>query len=165
MNCTSAPFTSEGTFEAIIPRLRELHEFGVNAIELMPIGQFPGNRNWGYDGVFPYAAQNSYGGSEGLKKLVDAAHQQGISIILDVIYNHFGPEGELVSDLWIPTSRKLSNGLGVMQLTLIRNTVTACVTTLFENALYWFEKFHIDALRLDASDTYMISVSNTSCKN
>jgi maltooligosyltrehalose trehalohydrolase len=91
-------FTPEGTFEAIIPRLRELHEFGVNAIELMPIGQFPGDRNWGYDGVFPYAAQNSYGGPEGLKKLVDAAHQQGISIILDVIYNHFGPEGELVSD-------------------------------------------------------------------
>ncbi|HEY9650760.1 MAG TPA: malto-oligosyltrehalose trehalohydrolase, partial [Coleofasciculaceae cyanobacterium] len=70
-------FTPEGTFEAIIPRLGELYEFGINAIELMPIGQFPGNRNWGYDGVFPYAPQNSYGGANGLKKLVDAAHQQG----------------------------------------------------------------------------------------
>jgi maltooligosyltrehalose trehalohydrolase len=91
-------FTSEGTFEAIIPRLKELYEFGINAIELMPIAQFPGNRNWGYDGVFPYAAQHSYGGSEGLKKLVDAAHQQGIAIVLDVIYNHFGPEGDCTSD-------------------------------------------------------------------
>jgi maltooligosyltrehalose trehalohydrolase len=91
-------FTPEGTFEAIIPRLKELYEFGVNAIELMPIAQFPGNRNWGYDGVFPYAAQHSYGGSEGLKKLVDAAHQQGIAIVLDVIYNHFGPEGDCTSD-------------------------------------------------------------------
>jgi maltooligosyltrehalose trehalohydrolase len=77
-------FTPEGTFEAIIPRLRELREFGVNAIEIMPVAQFPGDRNWGYDGAYTYAVQHSYGGPEGLKKLVDACHQEGLSIILDV---------------------------------------------------------------------------------
>jgi len=75
-------FTPAGTFLAIIPRLSELREFGVNAIEIMPVAQFPGDRNWGYDGVYPFAVQNSYGGSEGLKKLVDAAHKEGLSIIL-----------------------------------------------------------------------------------
>ena len=86
-------FTPEGTFEAIIERLKELRELEINAIEIMPVAQFPGDRNWGYDGAYPYAVQNSYGGSLGLKKLVDAAHNHGISVILDVVYNHFGPEG------------------------------------------------------------------------
>lgn len=144
-------FTSEGTFEAIIPRLQELYEFGINAIELMPIGQFPGNRNWGYDGVFPYAAQHSYGGSEGLKKLVDAAHQQGIAIILDVIYNHFGPEGNYMSDYapYFTESYQTAWGNAIN----FDNQYSYGVRNYFiENALYWFETFHIDALRLDASD-------------
>lgn len=85
-------FTEEGTFEAIIPRLASLKELGVTAIELMPVGQFPGRRNWGYDGVFPFAAQHSYGGPRGLQRLVDAAHGAGLAIFLDVVYNHFGPE-------------------------------------------------------------------------
>src|SRR5690606_30236828 len=86
-------FTPEGTFEAVIPRLNDLLALGINAIELMPVTQFPGNRNWGYDTVYPYAVQHSYGGPKGLKKLVDACHQKGIAVFLDVIYNHLGPEG------------------------------------------------------------------------
>jgi maltooligosyltrehalose trehalohydrolase len=144
-------FTLEGTFEAIIPRLRELYEFGINAIELMPIGQFPGNRNWGYDGVFPFAPQNSYGGSEGLKKLVDAAHQQGISIILDVIYNHFGPEGDYVSDYgpYFTSSYKTPWGDAI---NFDKEYSYGVRNYFIENALYWFRDYHIDALRLDASD-------------
>ena len=144
-------FTPEGTFEAIISRLKELHEFGLNAIELMPIGQFPGNRNWGYDGVFPFAPQHSYGGSEGLKKLVDAAHQQGISIILDVIYNHFGPEGNYFSDYgpYFTSHYKTAWGNAINFDTAYSYGVR---NYFLENALYWFENYHIDALRLDASD-------------
>lgn len=144
-------FTPEGTFEAIIPRLRELYEFGINAIELMPIGQFPGDRNWGYDGVFPFAPQHSYGGSEGLKKLVDAAHQQGISIILDVIYNHFGPEGNCITDYgpYFTTHYQTAWGNAIN----FDGEYSYGVRNYFiENALYWFENYHIDALRLDASD-------------
>ncbi|HEY9668244.1 MAG TPA: malto-oligosyltrehalose trehalohydrolase, partial [Coleofasciculaceae cyanobacterium] len=144
-------FTSEGTFEAIIPRLQELHEFGINAIELMPIGQFPGERNWGYDGVFPFAPQNSYGGVYGLKKLIDAAHQQGISIILDVIYNHFGPEGNYVSDYgpYFTASYRTAWGDAI---NFDREYSYGVRNYFIENALYWFEDYHIDALRLDASD-------------
>src|SRR5262249_52455545 len=86
-------FTPEGTFEAVIRHLDELAETGITAVEIMPVAQFPGSRNWGYDGVFPFAVQNSYGGPPGLKKLVDACHQRGLAAILDVVYNHLGPEG------------------------------------------------------------------------
>ncbi len=91
-------FTSEGTFVAIIPRLDRLQELGINALTLMPVAQFPGERNWGYDGVYPFAVQNSYGGVDGLKQLVNACHQRGIAVILDVVYNHFGPEGNYTSN-------------------------------------------------------------------
>jgi len=86
-------FTPAGTLEAVIPHLPELRKLGVSALELMPVAQFPGSRNWGYDGVYPYAVQNSYGGPSGLKRLVNAAHQAGLAIVLDVVYNHLGPEG------------------------------------------------------------------------
>ena len=86
-------FTPEGTFDAIVPRLVALKDLGVTAIELMPAAQFPGERDWGYDGVYPYAVQASYGGPLGLKRLVDACHQHGIAVTLDVVYNHLGPEG------------------------------------------------------------------------
>jgi maltooligosyltrehalose trehalohydrolase len=89
-------FSEEGTFEAIIPHLPYLQDLGVTAIELMPVAQFPGTRNWGYDGVFPYAVQHSYGGPDGLRKLVDAAHGRGMAVILDVVYNHTGPEGSVL---------------------------------------------------------------------
>src|SRR5690606_33173750 len=86
-------FTPQGTFEAIIPKLSHLVDCGVNAIEIMPVSQFPGSRNWGYDGVFPYAVQNTYGGPPGLKKLVNECHRRGIAVVMDVVYNHLGPEG------------------------------------------------------------------------
>ena len=91
-------FTPEGTFESVIPRLQELRELGVTAVELMPVSQFPGTRNWGYDGVLPYAAQNGYGGPHGLQKLVDACHAGGMAVFLDVVYNHFGPEGNYLAE-------------------------------------------------------------------
>ncbi len=84
-------FTPEGTFDAVIPRLDSLRELGVTAVELLPVGQFPGTRNWGYDGVFPYAVQDSYGGPHGLQRLIDACHAAGLAVVLDVVYNHLGP--------------------------------------------------------------------------
>ncbi|HXV81021.1 MAG TPA: alpha-amylase family glycosyl hydrolase, partial [Candidatus Binatia bacterium] len=91
-------FTAEGNFEAIIPHLLELKELGITAIELMPVAQFPGSRNWGYDGVQPFAVQNSYGGPVGLKRLVNACHKIGLAVVLDVVYNHLGPEGNYLAD-------------------------------------------------------------------
>lgn len=142
-------FTPAGTFAAILPRLPELRELGVNAIEIMPIAQFPGERNWGYDGVYPYAVQHSYGGIEGLKQLVDACHQAGLAVILDVVYNHLGPEGNY---LW---------GLGTYFTDRYKTPWGSAVNYddaysdgtreyFVQNALYWFETYHIDALRLDA---------------
>ena len=90
-------FTPEGTFDAIIPRLDTLAEMGIDALQLMPVAQCPGVRNWGYDGVFLYSVQNSYGGPEGLKRLVDACHRRGISVFLDVVYNHIGVEGNCLA--------------------------------------------------------------------
>ncbi|MEZ5963131.1 MAG: malto-oligosyltrehalose trehalohydrolase [Planctomycetota bacterium] len=90
-------FTAEGTFDAVIPHLRALHELGVTAIELMPVAQFPGRRNWGYDGVLPFAVQDSYGGRPGLQRLVAACHEQGLGVVLDVVYNHLGPEGNYLA--------------------------------------------------------------------
>jgi maltooligosyltrehalose trehalohydrolase len=90
-------YTAQGTFAALIPHLTELKELGITAIELMPVAQFPGERNWGYDGVYPFSAQNSYGGPNGLKQLVDACHDHGLAVILDVVYNHLGPEGNYLN--------------------------------------------------------------------
>ena len=86
-------FSSDGNFDGVISRLDYLKSLGINAIELMPVVQFPGNRNWGYDGVYPFAVHADYGGAIGLKRLVDEAHRRGIAVILDVVYNHQGPEG------------------------------------------------------------------------
>ncbi|WP_013324267.1 malto-oligosyltrehalose trehalohydrolase [Gloeothece verrucosa] len=142
-------FTPEGTFEAIIARLPDLKELGVNVIEIMPVAQFPGARNWGYDGVYPYAVQNSYGGPNGLKKLVDACHQQGLAVILDVVYNHLGPEGNYVSDFgpYFTLTYNTPWGTAVnfddAHSYGVRNFV-------IENAIYWLGEYHFDGLRLDA---------------
>ena len=90
-------FTPEGTFLAAIDKLQHLVDLGVTAIQLMPIADFAGRRNWGYDGVLPYAPDSSYGRPEDLKALVEAAHIRGIMVLLDVVYNHFGPEGNYIS--------------------------------------------------------------------
>ncbi len=91
-------FTPEGGFAAAADRLEEIAGLGVNAVELMPVAAFPGERNWGYDGVYPYSVQHSYGGPEGLKRLVDACHRRGLAVVLDVVYNHLGPEGNYLRD-------------------------------------------------------------------
>ncbi|MBC7971710.1 MAG: malto-oligosyltrehalose trehalohydrolase [Verrucomicrobia bacterium] len=144
-------FTPEGTFEAIIPRLPELKALGVNAIELMPVAQFPGNRNWGYDGVYTFAVQNSYGGPDGLKRLVNACHEQGMAIVLDVIYNHFGPEGSYFSDYGPYFTEKYS-GVWGSALNFDGAQSYPVRQYFLQNALYWFETYHIDMLRLDATD-------------
>jgi len=142
-------FTSEGTFESMISRLDELKEVGINAIEIMPVAQFPGNRNWGYDGVFPFAVQNSYGGPEGLKKLVDACHQKNIAVILDVVYNHLGPEGNYFSFFGPYFTAKYHTPWG--DAINFDGEWSDGVRDYFSNnIIYWFEHYHIDALRCDA---------------
>lgn len=142
-------FTPEGTFEAVIPRLPELKELGVNAIEIMPVAQFPGERNWGYDGVFPYAVQHSYGSVAGLKKLVDACHREGLSVVLDVVYNHLGPEGNYLWGLGTYFTDKYKTPWG--SAVNYDSAHSDGVREYFvQNVLYWLEYFHVDALRLDA---------------
>jgi maltooligosyltrehalose trehalohydrolase len=142
-------FTKEGTFDAIIPHLDELKDLGITALELMPVAQFPGDRNWGYDGVYPFAVQNSYGGPEGLKRLVNACHQQGLAVVPDVVYNHLGPEGNYVADFgpYFTDSYKTPWGAALN----FDGAHSDEVRRFFiENAVYWLTEFHIDALRLDA---------------
>nr|WP_199299284.1 malto-oligosyltrehalose trehalohydrolase [Trichocoleus sp. FACHB-46] len=142
-------FTPEGTFEAAIAHLPRLKELGITAIEIMPVAQFPGERNWGYDGVYPYAVQNSYGGPEGFKHLVDACHQAGLAVILDVVYNHVGPEGNYLGDFGPYFTKKYGGDWG--EALNFDGAYSDGVTDYFlDNALYWLETFHIDGLRLDA---------------
>ncbi|WP_255474291.1 malto-oligosyltrehalose trehalohydrolase [Pontibacter qinzhouensis] len=145
-------FTPEGTFEAIIPRLDNLVDTGINAIELMPVAQCPGNRNWGYDGVYPYAVQHSYGGPNGLKKLVDACHARGIAVFLDVVYNHLGPEGNYFGKFAPYFTDKYSTPWG--EAINFDDAWSDGVRDYFsDNPLHWFEHYHIDGLRLDAIHT------------
>jgi maltooligosyltrehalose trehalohydrolase len=142
-------FTPAGTFEAIVPRLSELKELGITAIELMPVAQFPGHRNWGYDGAYPYAAQNSYGGPSALKTLVNAIHRQGMSAILDVVYNHFGPEGCYVRDFGPYFTGKYRTPWG--DAINYDEAYSYGVRDFFlQNALFWLRECHFDALRCDA---------------
>lgn len=144
-------FTPEGTFDAIISRLEDLSSLGVTAIELMPVAQFPGERNWGYDGVYPFAVQNSYGGPQGLRNLVNAAHRLGLAVLLDVVYNHIGCEGNHFADFgpYFTSQHKIRWG----QALNFDGPHSDEVRNFFiENALSWFRHYHIDGLRLDAVD-------------
>jgi maltooligosyltrehalose trehalohydrolase len=142
-------FTQAGTFEAIIPHLEELCDLGITAIELMPVAQFPGTRNWGYDGVQPFAVQNSYGGPAGLKQLVDACHAAGLAVILDVVYNHLGPEGNSLGDFAPYFTDRYRTPWG--QALNFDGPGSDDVRRFFlQNALLWQTEFHVDALRLDA---------------
>ncbi|MEA1943754.1 MAG: malto-oligosyltrehalose trehalohydrolase [Euryarchaeota archaeon] len=142
-------FTREGSFDTIIPRLDDLCDLGINAMNIMPVAQFPGERNWGYDGAYPFAVQNSYGGPEGLKKLVNACHKRDIAVILDVVYNHPGPEGNYLADFGPYFTEKYRTPWG--RAINFDRAYSDCVRNFFiENALFWFRDFHIDALRLDA---------------
>lgn len=142
-------FTEQGTFESAIEKLDLLTGIGINAIEIMPVAQFPGNRNWGYDGVYPYAVQNSYGGPEGLKKLVDACHRKGIAVFLDVVYNHLGPEGNYLEQFapYFTDHYKTAWGKAINYDGNWSDGVREYYTN---NAIYWLEHFHIDGLRFDA---------------
>ena len=145
-------FTPEGSFEAIIPRLRDLCELGITAVEIMPVGQFPGTRNWGYDGVLPYAAQNSYGGPHGLQKLVDACHGHGLAVYLDVVYNHVGPESNYLGEFGPYFTDRYKTPWGEA-VNYDRAGCDACRDFVLDNVWMWLEEFHVDGLRLDAADT------------
>jgi maltooligosyltrehalose trehalohydrolase len=143
-------FTPQGTFAGLGERLDYLSELGVTALELMPVADFPGQRNWGYDGVFPFAPDSTYGRPEDFKKLIQNAHQRGIMVFLDVVYNHFGPEGNYLGS-YAPqffTDRHHTpwgNGLNFDGLG------SRVVRDFFvHNALYWLHEYHLDGLRLDA---------------
>jgi maltooligosyltrehalose trehalohydrolase len=142
-------FTGDGTFDAILPHLAELKELGVTAVELMPIAQFPGTRNWGYDGVLPFAVQNSYGGPQGLKRLVNACHKIGLAVILDVVYNHLGPEGNYLSEYGPYFTERYKTPWG-RALNFDGPDSDPVREYFIVNALYWITDFHVDALRLDA---------------
>jgi maltooligosyltrehalose trehalohydrolase len=142
-------FTPEGTFDAIVPHLDSLKELGVTAVELMPVAQFPGGRNWGYDGVYLYAVQHSYGGPDGLRRLVDACHQKGLAVVLDVVYNHLGPEGNYLAEFGPYFTSRYNTPWGAALN--YDDTHNDQVRRFFiDNALSWLRDFHIDALRLDA---------------
>lgn len=142
-------FTPEGTFEAAAQRLDHLVELGINAIEIMPVAQFPGDRNWGYDGVFPYAVQHSYDGTAGLQQFINACHQKGIAVVLDVVYNHMGPEGNYLGAYGPYFTDKYSTPWG-NALNFDDAWCDGVRSFFIQNALMWLRDFHIDALRLDA---------------
>lgn len=142
-------FTGEGTFDAAILKLDYLRDLGITHIELMPVNEFAGERGWGYDGVDLYAPEHSYGGSDGLKRLVDASHARGLAVILDVVYNHVGPSGNYLDKYgpyhsdrhrtaWGPAMNFDGPGSDHVRLFFI------------DNARMWLREYHIDALRLDA---------------
>ncbi len=142
-------FTEEGTFDAVIPRLQSLKELGITAIEIMPISQFPGTRNWGYDGVHLFAAQNSYGGPAGLQRLVDAAHREGLAVFLDLVYNHLGPEGNYIGEFGPYYSDRYGTPWG-KAFNFDSYDSDPVRDLILDNVWHWFHDFHIDGMRLDA---------------
>jgi maltooligosyltrehalose trehalohydrolase len=142
-------FSPEGTFKGIGQKLDYLIDLGITAIEIMPVAQFPGSRNWGYDGVYPFAVQNSYGGPQGLQQLVNTCHQKGLAVVLDVVYNHVGPEGNYFNQYGPYFTGKYKTPWG----DAVNFDDAGCDQVrhyFIENALMWFRDFHIDALRMDA---------------
>ncbi len=145
-------FTPEGTLQAVEQKLDYLRELGVTALELMPVADFPGKRNWGYDGVLLYAPDSAYGRPEDLKRLVQAAHAKGMMVFLDVVYNHFGPEGNYLrvcAPQFFTSRHRTPWGDGIN----FDGPDSRVVRDFFiHNALYWLEEYHCDGLRLDATD-------------
>jgi len=142
-------FTPQGTFTGVAGKIPYLKSLGITAIELMPIAEFAGARNWGYDGVFPFAAHHAYGGPRALQEMVDACHQNGIAVILDVVYNHLGPEGNNLDKFGPYFTDKYKTPWG--KAVNFDDAQSDEVRKYFlENALMWFRDFHIDGLRLDA---------------
>lgn len=142
-------FTNAGTLDAAAGSLAELVDLGVSAVELMPLAQFPGRRNWGYDGVFPFAVQNSYGGPRAFQRFVDRAHELGLAVVLDVVYNHLGPEGNVLSAYGPYFTDRYRTPWG--DAVNVDGAGSDEVRRYFiENASMWFRQFQVDALRLDA---------------
>ena len=142
-------FSRDGTFESAIAHLDYLKELGITAVELMPVAQFPGERNWGYDGVYPFAPQNSYGGPRGLKTLINTCHKKGLAVILDVVYNHLGPEGNHLRNFGPYFTDKYKTPWG--DAMNFDGPYSDEVRHFFiSNALYWLSEYHVDALRFDA---------------
>jgi maltooligosyltrehalose trehalohydrolase len=142
-------FTPAGTFPAVIARLPYLKDLGMTAVEIMPVAEFPGNRGWGYDGVHLYAPHSAYGGPSGLKLLVNACHQAGLAVVLDVVYNHLGPEGNYLAGFapYFTSAYRTPWGDAVNY----DGPDSDGVRRFFiDNALYWLTEYHVDALRLDA---------------
>ena len=142
-------FSPEGTFDGINKKLGYLKELGINTIEIMPVAQFSGHRNWGYDGVYPFAVHNTYGGAKKLMTLVNECHKNGIAVILDVVYNHFGPEGNYVGNFGHYFSGKYSTPWG-NPINFDGAYSDGVRNYIIQNALMWCRDFHIDGLRLDA---------------
>jgi len=143
-------FTQEGTYTAAIERLDYLVELGISAIELMPVADFPGRRNWGYDGVLPFAPDSSYGTPEELKALIQAAHLRGLMVLLDVVYNHFGPDGNYLH-AYAPQFFSERHHTPWGAAINFDGDGSRVVRDFFiHNALYWLEEYHFDGLRLDA---------------
>ena len=142
-------YSEKGSLDGVCSRLAELADLGVTTIELMPVAQFPGSRNWGYDGVYPFAVQNSYGGPLALQRLVNAAHAQGLAVALDVVYNHLGPEGNYLGQFGPYFSNRYRTPWG--QAINFDGPDSDPVRQFFiDNAIQWLEQYHIDVLRLDA---------------
>lgn len=142
-------FTPAGTFDAAIERLDYLRELGVTALELMPVAQFPGERNWGYDGVYPFAPQQSYGGGAGLRRFVDACHRQGLAVFLDVVFNHLGPEGNYLHAFGPYFTDRYRTPWG--EAVNFDGPGSDGVRHYFiANACHWVREYHLDGLRLDA---------------
>jgi len=142
-------FSAAGTFERVIPHLDRLVDLGITAIELMPLAEFPGSRGWGYDGVHLYAPQSTYGGPQGLRRLVDAAHARGLSVVLDVVYNHLGPEGNYLSEYGPYFTDRYKTPWG-SAMNFDGADGGGVRRHFVENARYWVREFHIDGFRLDA---------------
>src|SRR3984893_1859890 len=142
-------FTSEGTFDGAIGRLPYLRELGITALELMPVAAFPGSRNWGYDGGYLYAPHAAYGGLTGLKRLIDACHREGMAVVLDVVYNHLGPEGNYLGE-YAPCFTDVYRTPWGAAINFDGPQSDGVRRFFVDNALYWLTEYHIDALRLDA---------------
>ncbi len=145
-------FTPQGTFDGVVEKLAYLKSLGISVIELMPVAAFPGKRNWGYDGVSPFAVQASYGGPDGLKRLVNAAHRAGLGVVLDVVYNHLGPEGNYLRQFGPYFTDRYHTPWG--EAINYDGADAEPVRQYFvNNALYWVREYHLDGLRLDATQT------------
>ncbi|CAN5863713.1 malto-oligosyltrehalose trehalohydrolase [soil metagenome] len=147
-------FTPAGTFEAAVDRLPYLRELSVTHIELMPVNEFPGVRGWGYDGVAPYAPHHAYGGPAGLKRLVDAAHAEGLAVVLDVVYNHLGPDGNYLDHYGPYLTERYSTPWGPA-VNLDGPGSDEVRRFFIDNALLWLRDYHFDGLRMDAVHAFI----------